>query len=255
MNPKYDEGLKKLLGIQKQIKDIHPALSNLYPVAFAEDSVLYIFESDEPGKFEFRKSEIAISFIPPKVLAAFPLRENDYKMTCLIHSGVFDTDEGYVFIFHEFFHCHQFHTVELDLKAKLDINTKAMKEQNWMWELNYPFPYEDSVFTNTYSALLKALSEKNYEQANILRNELKQNLNQDDYDYMTWQEWKEGSARWIENRIRARLGIEENHSGKDVPFNRVTFYEGGSSIIEMIVDTSPETIVDLEKLYQKIKYE
>ena len=81
---------------------------------------------------------------------------------------------------------------------------------------------------------------------------LKEVLNSQDYEYMVWQEWKEGFARYIENRINDRLGLPENHSGKEPPFSRVTFYEGGAHFIEILEQHSPDLLIDIERLFRRM---
>ena len=51
---------------------------------------------------------------------------------------------------------------------------------------------------------------------------------------MVWVEWKEGSARWIENMIRERLNVEQNIAGSKGDFTRVSFYYGGSNFIKLL---------------------
>jgi len=34
-------------------------------------------------------------------------------------------------------------------------------------------------------------------------------LKNHDYEYMIWQQWKEGFARYIENKIRNTLNVEK----------------------------------------------
>ena len=48
---------------------------------------------------------------------------------------------------------------------------------------------------------------------------LRQSLSRDDREYMVWQEWKEGFARLIENRIRGRSELAENHGGAKSPLS------------------------------------
>jgi hypothetical protein len=69
---------------------------------------------------------------------------------------------------------------------------------------------------------------------------------------MVWQEWKEGFARFVENTIRRRLGMEENHYGVEEPFHRVTFYEGGSKFIGFLGKQEPGLLVDIENLFSKM---
>jgi len=63
---------------------------------------------------------------------------------------------------------------------------------------------------------------------------------------------EEGFARYIENAIRRRLGVGENHLGGEPPFTRITFYEGGSKLINTLVRHNPKLLNDLEKLFWKI---
>lgn len=55
---------------------------------------------------------------------------------------------------------------------------------------------------------------------------LRRVLSDIDYGYMTWVEWKEGFAGRTENLVRRRLGLKENHLGKEKPFGSIAFYEG-----------------------------
>ena len=73
-----------------------------------------------------------------------------------------------------------------------------------------------------------------------------------DYEYLVWQEWKEGFARYIENRIRARLGLDPNRFGAEEPYNRITFYVGGSDYISLLVEDRPELIQDPKALYSEL---
>ena len=165
--------------------------------------------------------------VPKGVRAAFPLECYKNKVACVISGEIFDSLEGYVMIFHEFMHCQQLETCEPELKQKLGVAQKAMAKKDYIWEINYSFPYNNSEFTKTYSLFLKALEGNNSDDVFKYRSQLKQILNKDDFEYMVWQEWEEGFARFIENQIRRRLGLNENHYGIEEPFSRVTFYEGG----------------------------
>ena len=149
-------------------------------------------------------------------------------------------------------HCYQWENCELKLKKKLGIAQEAMAKNDYMWELNHPFPYQDSVFTETYSLFLEALKEHKTEDILKYRGQLKQILSKHDFEYMVWQEWKEGFARFIENKIRRKLDLKENHYGKEKPFSRVSFYEGGAGFIEFLSNQKPELSVDIEKLFHKI---
>ena len=82
-----------------------------------------------------------------------------------------------------------------------------------------------------YAGFLEAVARQDTGAAFQNRRSLKQHLSEIDHEYLVWVEWKEGFARFIENEIRSRYGIEANEGGKDAPYNRVTFYFGGERFI------------------------
>ncbi len=53
-----------------------------------------------------------------------------------------------------------------------------------------------------------------------------------DWEYMVWQEWKEGYARHVENKIQRELGLKVNTFGEEPPYSRITFYAGGAAHFE-----------------------
>lgn len=55
---------------------------------------------------------------------------------------------------------------------------------------------------------------------------IKKELDLGAYEYMVWQEWKEGFARVIENRIRDRLGLPQNAGGSSSLLIRTVFSGG-----------------------------
>ena len=149
-------------------------------------------------------------------------------------------------------HCTQYEICEMKLKEQLEIYKQAMAEQDYMWELNHPFPYQDSAFVEVYSFFINALDANDSAKVLECRDDLKRLLDTKDYEYMVWQEWKEGFARLIENRILVRLGYEENHYGADQPYHRVTFYEGGSKYIAFLISTNQDLETDIQSLFAKI---
>ena len=234
------------------VSDLHPALKNLYPIAIYKDTTLAVFEPDEQNNYKFVKKVKSSRPLHPKIMAAFPLGENDNKMTCVVHDKIFDSDAGYIFIFHEFLHCYQFETVELPLKSELTIHQDAMSSKNYMWEITHPFPYDDPKFEEFYSSLLEATRQKDAATAKTARVKLREYLDEDDFEYMTWQEWKEGSARWLENNIRLRFSVEKNNFAAEKPYSRVSFYASGALLIDLLIEEQPEIFADLEVLYHKI---
>lgn len=250
---KYESGLQKIFEIQSKIEDIHPFLKKTFPVAIVEDNCFFVFDTDSSKKKYVLVKEAPTKMpIPKGVRAAFPLECYEGKAACVVSGEIFESLEGYVTIFHEFMHCYQWKNCEQKLKQKLGIARKAMEKKDFMWELNHPFPYQDNKFTEIYSLFLRALEECKTEDIIKYRGQLKQILSKHDFEYMVWQEWKEGFAHFVENQIRRRLELNENHYGKEKPFSRGSFYEGGAGFIEFLGNQEPELLIDIEKLFNKM---
>jgi hypothetical protein len=250
---KYTQNLQKLFEIQKKIEHIHPFLKKLYPVAIVEGDLFYVFDLD-PSKRRYVLAKMAkpAMIIPEGIRAAFPLDFYENKMACVVTGDVFDDLSGYAMIFHEFVHCAQADCCEHKLKSGLSIAQQAQATNDYMWELNFPFPYEDSDFSEIYSLFLAAASEGEADKVLRCRTFLREVLNTPDYEYMVWEEWKEGFARLIENRIKKKLELEENHGGIDLPYNRVTFYEGGARYISVLFKEYKELEKDIEELFYRM---
>lgn len=229
------QSINKLVELQKNIKEIHPALEKLYPIAVYKNGTFEVYEIDTTSnEYKIIKNVPALREISKGIRAAFPLEENDYKMTCVVTPEVFESAKDYSIIFHEFVHCYQAETVEYELKDSLTIYKKAMNDQDYMWELNYPFPFNDSVFAELYKSFFEQLQKENLTEAEKIHNSLKEYLSDENYQYLTWAEWKEGSARWIENLIREKLNVNENIAGSKGELTRVSFYYGGSNFIKLL---------------------
>ncbi|HUU52249.1 MAG TPA: hypothetical protein VMW92_04400 [Candidatus Heimdallarchaeota archaeon] len=250
MVEKFGQNLQKIFKIQKKIERIHPFLKKLYPVAIVEGDLFYVFDLD-PSKRRYVLAKMAkpAMIVPEGIRAAFPLDFYENKMACVVSGDVFDDLSGYVMIFHEFVHCAQADCCEHKLKSGLSVAQQAQAANDYMWELNFPFPYEDSDFSEIYSLFLAAASEGEADKVLRCRTFLREVLNTPDYEYMVWEEWKEGFARLIENRIKKKLELEENHGGIDPPYNRVTFYEGGARYISILFEKDNSLEKDIEALF------
>jgi len=249
----YAESLREIFSLRDQIKNIHPILENLYPVAVAEGEDLLIFKPDETRKIYVLEVRTPAPLpIPKGIRAAFPLEALGNKPACVVTGEVFDSREGYVLIFHEFVHCHQFLTCEPKLKERLSVYRRAMEKKDYMWELQHPFPYTDPAFERTYRRLLKALDSGAEAAVLESRQELRRILPEEDYDYLVWQEWKEGLARFLENRVRVRLGLAMNVGGRRGEFSRVSFYAGGEGIIQFLAGRDVNIPRDIEKTFEAI---
>ncbi len=248
-----DSALVKLVQLHREIRDIHPFLAQLQPVAIVRGDTLYVFDVDSTGaRYEF-KSKGPVPFPLPKgIRASFPLSSYGGKTTCIVSPEVFDEAGGYATIFHEFVHCAQFQTVEPRLKERLEVAQEAKRKNDYSWELNHAFPYQNVTFVKDYSALLDALGKAEPRQIDTATENLRQHLSRPDYEYMVWEEWKEGFARYVENRIRSRLGIPVNQGGAAAPYDRVTFYRGGELFIDYLVRQDKELLTDMEKLFARM---
>lgn len=246
---KYTNEINLMLNQKEEIKSIHPLFENNYPIVVFEgnDFHLYAFSTVEQ-KYLFIKKAPAPFNSPQKMRAAFPADITDGLPACVVTPDVFSDKNGRAEIFHEFVHCYQYSTVELELKNLLRIYNEAMENEDWMWELNYPFPYQDKKIETLYFSFINEL-ENSSDSSLKFRNDLSLNLVDVDFEYMVWQEWKEGTARYLENKIRNKLGLEENHFGGEEPFKRESFYEGGARLIDYLTKNNPELLLDLKELF------
>ena len=249
----YLPSLEKLFELQQKIAFIHPYLEKLFPVAVVMDKEFVIYDfHPESQSYRFVKKAPIPLFIPEGVRAAFPLPFYEDRMACVITADAFDTLEGYVLIFHEFIHCQQWESGEMDLKRTLGVYKKARQTKDDQWEIDYPFPYTDPEFTRLYNRFLQVVVQGKAEDIAQVRKQLAALLKKPDYEYMVWQEWKEGFARTIENRIRKVLDLPGNHYGAEEPFNRIVFYEGGSRYIEFLEKQNLDNLVRPETLFKDI---
>jgi hypothetical protein len=245
--------LVRLFDLQEKIRDLHPAFERLFPVAIVEAGRFFIYVPDGSARIYRLDAQAPDKFkIPTGIRAAMPLDFWGTRVACVVTPEVFAEPAGYVMIFHEFVHCYQWETVELRLKESLGVYKKAMERKDYMWELQYAFPYGDEWFVREYGTMLAALDDGDFGRAANLRKAIKARLSADEWDYMTWQEWKEGSARYLENEVRGRFVRPANSGGKNPPYSRVTFYAGGEAFIRMLEKKEAGSVRNLEDLYRRI---
>lgn len=222
-------------------------------MAIVENKTFYIFEPAKTEKtYRLARTAPDTFNMPTGIRAAMPLAFWDNRMACVVTGEIFNEPDGYVFIFHEFVHCAQWDCCETKLKEGLTIYRSAMKTKNYMWELQYPFPYSNPAFVETYPALFKAWEGNDGTAVESLTAKLKKALSAEEWEYLTWQEWKEGLARYLENHMRGVVGLPENKGGEKPPFSRVTFYRGGDLFIRFLERRTPGVSRDLNKLYALI---
>jgi len=240
--------IKQVFKIYEKINKLDKSLGQLYPIAIVEDNDFFVFDLNLSGKqYEYKINFPSQMNLPNEILAAFPLEGYDEKMTAVITHKVLDDIESIVFIFHEFVHCFQFYNCEMNIKESLTIAQEAKRKQDYMWELNYPFPYKNEIFIKKTMELNNGYDIRKYHM------EMKTILNEKEFEYMIWQEWKEGYARYIENMIREKIGIKRNSKLLNPPFDRVCFYEIGSKYIETLLNRDVELKNNLEKIFYEIK--
>jgi hypothetical protein len=248
-----DNGLGRLVQMQKEIKEIHPFLARMHPVAVVEGASLFIFDIDSIGTYyRFQRKEPLPFPMERGIRASFPLFSYGNRPTCIVSREVFDSLKGYATIFHEFIHCTQALTCENSLKQELHIAQSAAAARDYSWEINHRFPYTDTVFVEAYSMFLRALMDQDARALSQSCMDLKHGLGRDDYEYMVWVEWKEGFARYIENKIRLRYGLDPNSGGREQPYGRVTFYYGGERLMTYLSAQRGGTFPDVRELFGEV---
>jgi hypothetical protein len=250
----YTAGLDRLVAIWAEVHDLHEYLDDLQPVAVVASDSLVIFEPDSSGVAYYHHATVAAPFpMAPGIRAAFPLAATQGRPACVVSEEVFESDEELVLLLHEFVHCSQGKTVEYEIKATLKVATEAAEREDHMWELEHPFPYADPEFVQNYAAMIAALADGDAEGAIARRNALREYLSVTDYEYMVWQEWKEGLARYLENRIQEKLGLTVNTFGNEAPYHRISFYYSGALWIEHLVHSRPALNGDPMALFKALQ--
>lgn len=244
-------GLQQVLDLQNEVAELNPLFQRHYPVAIAVDGQFLIHEVDlQSGQYVLTQ-EVPVPFpIPQGVRAAFPIEALDGRSAAVVTPDAFDSRQEQVLILHEFVHCHQAATCEQSLRKRLEVARLAEEQGHQTWELDSPFPYESDAFTRLYGAWREALLAGDANAARSIRAELCAAREPLEVEYMVWQEWKEGYARWVENQIQRRLGLPVNTYGDTPPFNRISFYAGGAAYIDLLVRRHPELAENLTALFE-----
>ncbi|MCD4774823.1 MAG: hypothetical protein K8S15_02090 [Candidatus Aegiribacteria sp.] len=115
-----------------------------------------------------------------------------------------------------------------------------------MWEINHAFPYTNP----DYIKLIQNISKLDYHEILKALSNLKSTLEVIHYEYMIWQIWKEGFARFIENKILRMNSITENDGGNDFESpNRTSLYFIGDRIWRQLELQDTNLIEDIEKAF------
>ncbi|HAF48619.1 MAG TPA: hypothetical protein DCL08_05165 [Anaerolineaceae bacterium] len=249
---KFAESFNSLIELHSKVAHLNIAIKRLYPIAVVFGKHFFIYDV-ERSAYQFRKRAPLPMPIPVGIRAAFQLEDYGGRIACVVTPEVFDSTDGYVTILHEFVHCYQYETCEQTLKMQLDIARHAQEQGNFMWEIEHPFPYTAVNFIEPYQAFLDALKSEDHKILLSSRKMLKTYLGLHDFEYMVWQEWKEGFARWVENLVKRQLGLLENKGGINPPFSRVSFYAGGEAFIHYLSKREPSLVNDLPSLFNKLQ--
>ena len=245
----FHNSLQTVTTMWKSIKTMHPAWEKLYPVCIAQGDNYYLYQPDSVGNWSLAKTVHRPGQVPQTIRAAYPLDFAENQIACVIDPSVLANQKQMIIVFHEFVHCYQFNTCEQGIKDSLKIYREATAKQNWMWELNYEFSYDNKQIANTYLTMIKAAEKGNFESVRMLRSELKSLISERDWEYLTWQEFKEGTARYLENELNAKYGYHKSTSSHKKPLDRVIFYEGGEKMIRLLKTAQPDLPDNLLQLW------
>ncbi len=253
MMERFHTEFQQLVQFQEEIAGFHPMFKRSYPVALVEDEQLLIYDRPQGApKYSFVRIIASPIPLPDGVMAAFPLKAYNGRTVAVVTPSIFEEEDGLVMLLHEFVHCYQAETCKDDVRSQLRITQEEEKRGHITWEIDHPFPYEDVFFIEYYTGFLRALAEGESEQADQNRHKLKEYLSYPDYEYMVWEEWNEGFARWNENRLRQYSKLPLIDCGTVPPYNRITFYVGGAAYIDHLLKREPLLQQDLPGLFTEM---
>ena len=251
MAERFHAEFQHLVQFQNEVAGFHPVFGCSYPMALVDNQQFLIYDRpDGTGNYTLMKTVPTPMPIPEGVLAAFPLAAYGGQTAAVVTNTVFDQPDGLVMILHEFVHCYQARTCLQDLREQLIICQEEEKRGHITWEIDHPFPYSDAAFVTAYTDFLQALERSDSEAVMRFRQDLREVLSNRDYEYMVWEEWTEGFARWKENRLREYVNLPRVDIGTILPYNRVTFYVGGAVYIDLLVQRDPELQFDFPALFK-----
>ncbi len=248
----YTEKLAAFLSFRDGVKDLHPFLGVPHPVAIPEGDSLLVFEFDSgSGRYALSKKTRNFLGAVKNLRAAFPLDVLDNGCACVVSSDALDSQDGFATLMHEMVHCGQWASGEPRLKQGLSIVRKGNLGASW--ELMYPFPYERADVRELYQKFYETLGGADVAAVEGARSQLAQALSPGDFEYLVWEEWKEGFARYLENEVRGRAGLPEIRSPIGKSFGRRAFYEVGSRFIAFLVKNAPELRTNPDLMFEKIR--
>jgi hypothetical protein len=150
---------------------------------------------------------------PAHFLATFPAISGSMISTIVVgeaeNTSAKASSPWVITVLHE--HFHQLQDSQPNFYKEVNALNLAHGDQTGMWMLNYAFPYEripvQEQFATMSNLLAAAIEAPKSERAKRLRDYLdarqkfQEMLAPDDYNYLSFQFWKEGVARYTEYRV------------------------------------------------------
>ena len=244
--------LGKISALQAAIRDLHPLFDRLYPIGVVADDRLLVYDVD-PGQRAYRlvRDSVIPGLVAEGTRTTVPLSDHGNRPVCIVTRDAFDTVDGCISVLHEFVHCAQWETCEPELSAGLRTAYKRVGQVH-VWEARYPFGYDNYRLDNSYRRMLVALEGGDLATGLSCHAAAAAVLSALDREFMIWHEWKEGFARWLENKARRRLGVRRNESGRTGPFGPEAFHIGGAELIHLLVRHEPPLASQLAEFYRRI---
>lgn len=218
--------IKEAITISQKFGDkIWNGINNVpFVVLLVTDSVEFLVNHPYPSE-DFKLSEedkllkTKIFYrerkFPNWYLATFPAVNG---VNCIVVGTPEKTNKNstnwVITLLHEHFHQYQFTSKNYyEEVKKLDLSGG---DETGMWQLNYPFPYENlevidqfnkykSALLNTVSNVEKKHFNKDFKKYLRQRIKFKNSLKPSDYRYFSFQIWQEGIARFTEYKFLQEL--------------------------------------------------
>jgi len=245
--------MDNVIKMHDKVKTVHVSLEKLYPITVIHNGYFYIFDKNEAGnKYEFKRKVETSVVVSGEILTAFVLDFYDLKPSVVISENMIGNLGNDILVLHEFVHCFQLENGAIEIKNGLSIQRQEMAKSNYTWEIDFSFPYSNKFFINKTEELARDFANGNYESVEVYRNCMRAYLHKDEYEYMIWQQWKEGFSRHVENLIRKELGLRLNGNILIQPFSRVHFYEIGNKYIEMLIKKDKGLDENIVKIFNKM---
>jgi hypothetical protein len=161
-------------------------------------------------------------------------------------------------------HFHQLQDSQSGFYTDVAALGLANGDETGMWMLNYPFPYRDVKINDEFSALARQLAkaletekrdgfQAEFDKYIKMRAAFNALLTEKDYRYLSFQLWKEGTARYTEYEI-ARRAAQNYRPSKS--FTKLRDYKTYREIADYWRQKTIESLksMRLEKLEREVVY-